>query len=431
MATLQVTNLKNIAAGANTNVSLLADGSTTLVLNATGTARTGGIRYNAGALEVYNGTVWAPIGGLAAATLAQAAAGTLNTVANTPQTSVPKDAAGMTGAAIIPSGTDAQRAAITTPVVGMQRFNTDTGYEEVYTGTTKGWQRLSFVSPFPFPLADLNITANGDLPSGVYNNITIAAGVTVTAKGLVRLTAYGSVTINGTIDGNSNGYTGFTLVTTSISGALISQLGLGMGAGRGQGLPGFSYSWRQLLSSSGSTGNIGSLDTTGSARSNGGSAGASLIVTAQGPVVIGSTATITMNGQSGGANSLGNSGSGGGGGGAGGLILLESKTSLNLAAGSVLSCNGGSGGNGVRAGTITNAGGGGGGGGGYIVLNSLSTSDSATKTVSPGAGGALVSTGGNQGGGGAGFGGAGGEQGNVSPAAPGSAGQIIFNDYLL
>jgi hypothetical protein len=62
MATLQVTNLQNTAATV-TNVSLLADGTTTLVLNATGTNRTGGLRYNGGTLEIYNGTTWAASGG--------------------------------------------------------------------------------------------------------------------------------------------------------------------------------------------------------------------------------------------------------------------------------------------------------------------------------------------------------------------------------
>jgi len=63
MATLQVTNLQNTAATV-TNVSLLADGTTTLVLNATGTSRTGGLRYNAGTLEVYtSGGIWVAAGG--------------------------------------------------------------------------------------------------------------------------------------------------------------------------------------------------------------------------------------------------------------------------------------------------------------------------------------------------------------------------------
>ena len=102
-----------------------------------GTAATGMIRYNnltpPAVIEYYNGSAWIALGGLAAATLAEAKAGTLNTVANTPQTSVPKDASGMTGAAILPSGTQAQRPG--TPSVGMTRVNTSTKGLEFYDGT--------------------------------------------------------------------------------------------------------------------------------------------------------------------------------------------------------------------------------------------------------------------------------------------------------
>jgi len=96
-------------------------------------------------------------GGLAAASLAQAAAGTLNTVANTPQTSVPKDASGMTGAALLPSGTGGQRPG--TPVAGMTRFNTDTDTLEVYTGS--GWRTV--------------VTSIGD-PGGWFGHAPIPMG---------------------------------------------------------------------------------------------------------------------------------------------------------------------------------------------------------------------------------------------------------------
>lgn len=103
-----------------------------------GTAATGMIRYNnltpPAVIEYYNGSAWIALGGLAAATLAEAKAGTLNTVANTPQTSVPKDASGMTGAAILPAGTQAQRPG--TPSVGMTRVNTDTDTLEFYDGAS-------------------------------------------------------------------------------------------------------------------------------------------------------------------------------------------------------------------------------------------------------------------------------------------------------
>jgi len=102
-----------------------------------GTPATGMIRYNnltpPAVIEYYNGSAWIALGGLAAATLVQAAAGTVDTVANTPKTSVPKDASGMTGAAILPSGTSAQQPA--TPVAGMTRLNTDTKTLEFYDGT--------------------------------------------------------------------------------------------------------------------------------------------------------------------------------------------------------------------------------------------------------------------------------------------------------
>lgn len=62
MATLNVTNLQNIASGV-TNLSLLADGTITFALNSTGVNRTGALRYNAGTLEVYTGTAWVSAGG--------------------------------------------------------------------------------------------------------------------------------------------------------------------------------------------------------------------------------------------------------------------------------------------------------------------------------------------------------------------------------
>jgi hypothetical protein len=55
------------------------------------------------------------------ATLAEAATGTSATLALTPSTGVPKDAATMTGAALIPGGNNAARP--TTTVTGMLRYN--------------------------------------------------------------------------------------------------------------------------------------------------------------------------------------------------------------------------------------------------------------------------------------------------------------------
>lgn len=85
-----------------------------------------------GLTYIYNNTIGAwvstsPGGGPTAATLAEAATGTLDTVYSSPKTAVPKNAAGMTGAAILPGGDDAERALITSPAAGMLRYNDQGG----------------------------------------------------------------------------------------------------------------------------------------------------------------------------------------------------------------------------------------------------------------------------------------------------------------
>jgi hypothetical protein len=104
-------------------------------------AYTGQLRYNTTIpqWEGSNGISWEPLS--SAATLAEAATGTSNTVYSSPQTAVPKDASGMTGAALMPGGTTAQQPG--TPVTGMVRYNNQGGtpattYMEWYDGAT--WQ---------------------------------------------------------------------------------------------------------------------------------------------------------------------------------------------------------------------------------------------------------------------------------------------------
>jgi hypothetical protein len=80
-----------------------------------------------------NAATNAAAGAIEIATLAEAAAGTDATRALTPESGVPKDASGMAGAAILPSGTTAQQPG--TLVTGMTRYNTTTGDLEFYTGS--------------------------------------------------------------------------------------------------------------------------------------------------------------------------------------------------------------------------------------------------------------------------------------------------------
>lgn len=79
----------------------------------------------------------------ALATAAQAAAGTSGVVLMTPQFAVPKDASGMTGAALIPGGTNAQQPG--SPVGGMFRYNTDLNPDsmEFYDATQSLWIPLA------------------------------------------------------------------------------------------------------------------------------------------------------------------------------------------------------------------------------------------------------------------------------------------------
>jgi hypothetical protein len=87
------------------------------------------IDVTTGTISVKNASA-ADKGVIEIATLAEAATGTDATLALTPSTGVPKDAATMTGAAILPASTTANRPG--TPVAGMFRVNTTTQSTEAY-----------------------------------------------------------------------------------------------------------------------------------------------------------------------------------------------------------------------------------------------------------------------------------------------------------
>jgi hypothetical protein len=382
-----------------------------------GTPATGMIRFNnstpPATIEYYDGTTWQTIptttgGGLGAATLAQAAAGTSNAVALTPESGVPKDASGMTGAAILPSGTDAQRTAIATPTTGMMRVNTDSDAAEFYDGTR--WVQLAEVPPPPSPLSDL-IPANGDvLPlEGSYNNIVINAGVTVTVLSSSVLRAYGDITVNGTINADGRGWPGPYTNGSNQAATVGSGPGAGSRAGNGGG---YQNSYIGLL---GSSGGQGATVVTTPLSNGGGYGGGGIYLSALGSISVGATAVITANG----GNGIRTGGGGGGGGGSGGSIRLEASGALNIAAGALLSVVGGNGATGSGAGA-----GGGGGGGGWIVLSGTVT-NAGTMNVSGGlgaTGGGTTETGAG-GGTFAGLGGIGGYAGKTpAPATSGENG---------
>ncbi len=390
----------------------------------------GAIRYNTTIpqMEYSDGVSWLPLGGGAtAATLAEAAAGTINTKFLSPETGVPKDAAGMTGAAILPGGSNAQRPAGASG--GWVRWNNTTTSTvgsriEVYDPTFPAWRPLEYATTPPTS-ANFTVT-NGMVLSGIYRcrNFTCAAGVTATIDGSFTVEAQGNVTIAGTLNGDGAGPRGSQVYGTNYSSTLPVNVFGGNGTGTSPGVtnfggPAFSPSVG-LVGSGGSGGFVGSTGyaggTIGILTSPGGNAGASVLIRAQGTITV--TGAINANGQT---PSTPGSPDGliclsGGGGGSGGVVVLDANG--NCTNSGTISANGGNGGNAVNG----NARGGGGGGGGIVIIQSRFGTQ-ATGTVNVNGGAAGVSAGaGIGGGGGGGCGGAGGSAGG--PVFAGQVGDI-------
>ena len=409
------------------------------------------IRYNDGTT-----TQWVaaapPAGGVPAASSAEAAAGLITTKYSSPATAVAKDAAGTTGAAILPGGTQVQRPG--TPAAGMIRYNTDTyGSDTVYEAydpVIPGWRPLQYgVSLGVLP--SYTATNGATLPaSGTYENITIPAGVTVYVDGLSSLRARSSIVVDGTLVGTGRGYVGGQGGNTFQVGGpsdYLATVGVpGAGAGRGQGNGGLAnagivYGFNLLLGSSGGSGAITTFGASGVPASGGGAGGAggaSITFVCDRTITVGASAIISMNGGAAAAPVASNNAQvGGGGGGSGGLILLQAAQSLTLGA-ALLDVSGGSGGVGAAAGvSITGHLGGGGGGGGYVVLNSPNLTNAATINLNGGSAGPLAGVANYaDGGGGGGFGGAGGAGGQnlgggpFNAATAGSNGQTLLNAYI-
>lgn len=347
---------------------------------------------------------------------------------------VPQDSP--TGAASMPTGTLAQRPAA--PVVGMQRFNSASGYEEVYVGAD-GWRRLAYASDIE-SLPDLVISAtNTSLPcGGYYENIIVEKGITAYALATTRLRARTSVKIDGTI-----------IVTQSLPGATgqgVSSTTVGaVGAAIGQGLgaQGLIYGYSALLGSGGVAATFIVENGSGSG-SAGGSGGGSLALFSEGTLTMGAGAVIYADGMDGvaGAATVGTAGVQipGGGGGSGGFIYLEAAVSLTLDPSVGLVARGGAGYPGFAGGSreVYGAGGGSGGGGGYIVLCAPSiTSVTGNFNVSGGAPGIASSYPAQGpsflGGGGGAWGGTSGSvNGGAYPwyAQWGDPGQVLYNAFL-
>jgi hypothetical protein len=407
-----------------------------------GTPATGMIRYNSTTLpaviEYYSGSAWVALGaGSTAASLAEAAAGTINTKFLSPETGVPKNGAGMTGAAILPSGTDLQRAAIATPVVGMQRYNTDSQFEEVYTGASFGWRKLAYeAAPATLP-ADLTLTSTSY--SGVYvcNNLTVPSGVTATVSSYdATFICYGNVVIDGTINANGVGGWGSAGAETLI-GVASSGAPLGPGSRPAYRAPGVvpqgTYSPVVAVYGTGGWGGIArnSASPGQTAAGNGGNGGGGILIRSYGTITMGATGVLSANGANafGGAVFSGTGNFSGGGGGTGGCIILHADGDMTLAG--TLSATGGNGSNGAdNVGGALGGQGGCGAGGGYITLQTPATlTDTSTKNLNGGSPGATFGSSAGQVGSayGSSFGGVGGSAAVYASPTGGSAGVVAYS----
>jgi hypothetical protein len=374
-----------------------------------------------------DGLIYTPTGAIILpATLAEAAAGTINTAFLSPETGVPKDAPGMTGAALLPGGADALRPAA--PVPGMLRWNTDPASlngnrVEVYDSVYPAWRQLEYASQ---PQVTTTYTVQqGEWLSGAIlcDDFIVPAGVTASVIGSLYVYATGDVSIQGTLNGNELGTMGAASFATGCPIGLQIYVGPGFGIGGGSTTTGGRRYTPQLsLAGSGGAGgfcaNGTGSDTAGSS-GLGGASGASLLIRAQGSITVEGTGSIGM---SGGPGQIFDRASNmvvtGPGGGSGGVVIFHANGNCTNIG--TIYARGGYGEGPHKGGC-----GGGGGGGGIVILQSdFGTSSLGYLDVAggPGAPGVAATIGG---GGGGGCGGRGGDSG-AGAVADGSAGEGGF-----
>jgi hypothetical protein len=155
-------------------------------------------------------------GSLAAATLAEAQAGTVNLKYSSPETAVPKNASGMTGSAYIPAGNTAARPAAAA-YAGQLRYNTQIPQLEYSDGT-------NWVSP-GFPSGTTMLFAQAAAPTGwtqvtTWNDraVRIVSGAGAGTGGTIGFSSFFTNPLNysGSITFTSGSTAGTTLTTAQI-----------------------------------------------------------------------------------------------------------------------------------------------------------------------------------------------------------------------
>lgn len=200
---------------------------------------------------------------------------------------------------------------------------------------------------------DAGVAALPGGPNLQFTNIHVPTGVTLTVPSGTILRATGNVVIAGNLVVRP-GAMGGDYPVPGISRGMPGFFG-GVGVGRLEaahlGLPRFG-------------GGPGARDWSGN--NTGGDGGGSVIIAAQGTVVV--TGSIRADGTNSANPTVPGVGANGGGGGGGGVVIVASKSSISVHAGGTISVRGGNGSNGWDGNGGDGEGGGGGGGGGLVHL---------------------------------------------------------------
>jgi hypothetical protein len=340
----------------------------------------------------------------------------------------------LSGAAVIPWGTVAQRPPL--PTQGYLRFNTDfsqPGRLEVFDDDGAVWRQLAYVEPKP-AVSDVVISGNTSMNGAIFcRDFNINPGVTLTAVGGLFIFASGFVNIQGNILSDAQGPQGARRFQSNLgfNGLLVNPSGQGMGAGNAR-FPGQPYA--PYISPTGSGGAGGVYGNTGPGvnlspvlvqGSDAGAGGGSIVIRSLENIIV-SGSILTSNGGNATMFNTGQSGQVcGSGGGSGGTIILDANRDITLN-GVQMTCNGGDGGFGINNGSA-----GGGGGGGWIITQArygvLNIIGATSRICAGGNAGPATASGQAAGGGGGSNGGTGGLAQTATQAVNNGQAGVISN----